>query len=97
MTPIEALLKREKQTFDNMEPESAPSGEWAEYNVPYISQENYVFGIESAKSAIGACSLCEYFDSGMKDYCRRLNITASPEWYCGDYKEVVSAKDEENV
>jgi hypothetical protein len=49
----------ESEVFDDMETQSAPSGEWEEYNYPYMIQENSVntldtvldmFGIESVDS-----------------------------------------------
>lgn len=86
MNKLIELLKVEQDTFDNMETESAPSGEWEEYNYPYMIQEAMVDILEQAIVLVGSCSKCIYFDSNMKDYCRRLNITTSSEWYCGDFK-----------
>ncbi len=95
MNEARKLLKEAEEIYDNTETESAPSGEWAEYNIDYLQAEARWHGMQELVSAIGACAECEYFDTGMKDYCRRLNITCSPDWYCGDFKrEEKERKDE---
>lgn len=43
---VKKLYEEELEIFEDMEPATAPSGEWAEYNVHYIMQETRVFMIE---------------------------------------------------
>ncbi len=45
---IKKRLDEAQEQFDDMESESAPSGEWAEYNVWYIQQEAVVLAWEEA-------------------------------------------------
>ncbi len=88
MNSLQKLLKDAEEDFDNTETESAPSGEWAEYNINFLQKESYLEGIQDTINTIGTCDKCMFFDSGMKDYCLRLNITTSSEWYCADLKKI---------
>ena len=45
--------------------------------------EDLIDGIYESR---GTCEYCEFFDDGMRDYCRRLNITTSAKWWCGDFE-----------
>lgn len=82
------VIDRISKEYDNAETVSAPSGEWAEYNVDYLQKEAAASAAEKIAYAIGSCKECRHFDEGMKDYCIKLNITASPDWYCADFKEI---------
>jgi hypothetical protein len=42
LTAVKERLEFEEKILDDMEIESAPSGEWAEYNIGYIQQEAVV-------------------------------------------------------
>lgn len=47
------VYKREEETFNNMETESAPSGEWDEYNITYIIQNERVCVLQEALEILG--------------------------------------------
>lgn len=47
------LYKVENKEFDNMETESAPSGEWDEYNIPYLQQQERVWALQEALEILG--------------------------------------------
>jgi len=49
---IKARLDEETEICENWETESAPSGEWAEYNIDYIAQEHTVYAWEEAYDII---------------------------------------------
>ena len=42
------LYQQEVEIYDNWETESAPSGEWAEYNYDFIAQEARVYALREA-------------------------------------------------
>ena len=83
---VRKLIKEYQDEYDNAEAVSAPSGEWAEYNVTYLEKHAAAVAAEDIEYELGSCNECLHFDAGMKDYCKKLNITASPDWYCADFK-----------
>lgn len=39
---VKKMLKHEEEILDKMEIQSAPSGEWAEYNIEFLKQDTVV-------------------------------------------------------
>ena len=92
MNEFHKLLNVTEDEYDNCETNKAPSGEWDEYNIHYLEVQARWYGMEELANSVGTCAKCAYFDAGMKDYCRRLNITCSPDWYCADFHRVADTK-----
>ena len=44
---IKKILRKEEKKLDEIEIISAPSGEWAEYNLEYLQQQSILEGIVS--------------------------------------------------
>jgi hypothetical protein len=49
---LKALLDKAYKNFENTEQVSAPSGEWAEYNIDFITREAYLEGVQDAVNAV---------------------------------------------
>ena len=48
MYNLEKFIKEIEEEYDNFETESAPSGEWEEYNVAFLQHRSYLEGLKDA-------------------------------------------------
>jgi hypothetical protein len=49
---LKALLDKAYKSFENTEQIYAPSGDWAEYKIDFITREAYLEGVQDAVNAI---------------------------------------------
>lgn len=46
--------------FETLETESAPSGEWDEYNINWLQEQATVMGMEEIIDVLGSCEECTW-------------------------------------
>lgn len=78
---VRKLIKEYQDEYDNAEAVSAPSGEWAEYNVTFLEKQAAAVAAEDIEYELGSCGECEHFRHKIYDVCHK-----SKDWYCADFK-----------
>ncbi len=95
----EEAVKDYADYYDTQEPQSAPSGEWEEYNVHYLMDGAYLDGMEYIREIVGTCEKCQFqLTTGRGENhrdCRVGNGIHPKNWYCADFEPL--EKSDENV
>ena len=97
MNELRTLEREEMLRFEAMETESAPSGEWAEYNVGWLQSEGFVDGISAAVDAVGTCGQCKHYEFREKvphhNICTLQSDYRSSDHYCADFDRVTEERE----
>ncbi len=92
---LQKILDTQESYFENIETEQAPSGEWAEYNIHYITEEARTEGMETIVRNVGTCSECKFSQEPKsqkykgKLACKINHGHRAPEWFCADYERKI--------
>ncbi len=84
MNKIQKAIKNQEEYVENYETESAPSGEWAEYNWEYLQEEGFLLGMQEISEIVGTCGSCKYFINEKPGICTKFNINKNKEGYCDE-------------
>ncbi len=84
---IKEVYERYEREYDECETQSAPSGEWDEYNIDFLVAQGAFFAVEEMVETIGTCEGCKYYSilNGL-DPCFLKHNPKNKDFYCGDYK-----------